>query len=187
MDIALYGGSFNPVHYGHIEVVEKGSTKVDEMWLIPSGKHPWDKDMISGTHRMNMLELAVEHIYNARISDIELKKDSKTYTANTIRELREKYSHNFCWVIGSDNLDTLDAWDEFEYLRDSVDFIVAQRPGTGITDDKGVNIRDVLEVYSDASSTEVRDRIREGKSIDDIVPKSVNNYIQNNRLYSNQR
>ena len=185
MKIGIFGGSFNPIHNGHIKVarylVEHNLT--DEAWILPCKKHALDKFLDREEDRVAMIKLAIGGIEKIKLSDFELKRDGKNYTYETLRGLKKEYSHDFSWIIGSDILKQIASWYGYEQLKNEAKFIVLGRQGYPIIN-PGINIETVAEcTMENISSTKVRERVREGKSISDLVPKAVEDYILQNGLY----
>jgi nicotinate-nucleotide adenylyltransferase len=185
MKVGILGGSFNPIHNGHLTIFQRvlGGNYADEVWVMPCKKHPLDKHLDKEEDRVAMVKLAVEGLDRTKFSDFELNHEGKNYTYLTLRRLRECYNHDFSWIIGSDILKQLPTWYGFGYLQKEASFIVLNREGYFV-ENPGINISAQLdEPISNISSTRVRERIRKGKSITDLVPRSVENYIFQNKLY----
>jgi len=185
MKIGIFGGSFNPIHNGHLSVIGKVIEKniADEVWVMPCKKHPLDKFLDREEDRVAMVKSALTGLERVKFLDFELKKKGKSYTYQTLRGLRQLYSHDFAVIIGSDILKQISTWYGYEQLQKEASFIVLQRGGYPMNN-PGINIRAVLDVPTeDVSSTKIRARVREGKSISDMVPKAVEDYIIKNGLY----
>ena len=163
MKVGIYGGSFNPIHWGHIGlakwVVE--NTDLDELWLMVSPNNPL-KDagiLADEKERLDAARTAVEGIEGVKVSDFEFALPRPTYTANTLRELEKKYPETeFVLVIGEDNLQILDRWKDWEWIVANHRVYVYPRHGGT----KGNEIEDehiiMLEgaPYFDISSTQIR-------------------------------
>ncbi|PIY80668.1 MAG: nicotinate (nicotinamide) nucleotide adenylyltransferase [Candidatus Pacebacteria bacterium CG_4_10_14_0_8_um_filter_42_14] len=184
MNIALFGGAFDPPHEGHhlVATTILKEHKVDEVWFLPAREHPFLKPLSSGKDRVAMLELILSP--GLKIETFELETDGISYTYKTLVALQEKYpDHNFSFVIGSDNLKSFDKWDEYEELVREFPFFVYPRPGfpmeplfpnmTALSDETMVT----------ASSTEVRERLARGESISELVEPVVEDYIRRQALY----
>ena len=130
--IALFGGSFNPVHNGHIKMARTilASQIVDEIWFIPCKEHALDKQIIPIENRLEMLSLAISGEKGMEVSDIEKNMPGKSYTANTIKKLKSEFDHEFYFIIGADNLTQMEKWRYLDYLQKNVSFIVVKRPGS---------------------------------------------------------
>lgn len=185
MKIAVLGGSFNPIHNGHLKLVSYIAQNriADEVWVMPCKKHPLDKFLDKEEDRVAMIKLALKGIEGARFSDFELTQNGKSYTFDTLRKLRKKYDYDFLWVMGSDILNQISTWYGYEYLQKEASFIVFQRKGYSLTN-PGIDIRASFNYNEDSiSSTNIRERVRKGKSIVGLVPASVEQYIIQNGLY----
>jgi nicotinate-nucleotide adenylyltransferase len=185
MRVAILGGSFNPIHNSHLKLIRYvyANHLADEVWVMPCKKHPLDKLLDKVEDRVAMVKLALEGIEGAKFCDLELKKDGKSYTYETLRALKQLYPHHFSWITGSDILRQLPEWYGYEHLQKEASFIVFERQGYPIIDAE-VKIEATVNAESDnISSTKIRERVRKGKSITDLVPKVVEDYIKENNLY----
>lgn len=185
MRIGILGGSFNPVHNGHVKLVKylSNSGLVDEVWVMPCKKHPLDKFLDKEEDRVAMVKLAISDMEKVRFCDFELKKDGKSYTYDTLRKLRQKYSHDFYWIMGSDILHQIKSWHGYNELKEEAKFIVFHRESYPLIEAE-INIEAIIDFESDnISSTRVRERVRKNKSISDLVPRAVEDYILKNKLY----
>jgi nicotinate-nucleotide adenylyltransferase len=185
MKVGILGGSFNPVHNSHIKIARRAieSKFVDEVWMMPCRNHPLDKIVAGINHRVNMISRAIMTIDKVKLCEIELEKEGTSYTYQTLRELRRRYSDDFYIIIGSDLLQQINRWHGYEMLRQEGKFLVFSRKGYPILN-PGLCIGAEISVEEDnISSTKVRQRVKEGKSISDLVPKSVEDYILKKGLY----
>jgi len=194
MKIAIFGGSFNPIHLGHLcaakQVLEKA--KLDQIWFTPAYRNPLKPTYgISEKHRIKMIKLAIDDIPNFRLSDFEV--DQKIlFTVESVRILKKKYpKHNFYWIIGSDLVPQLEKWDDIRHLIKEIRFVIVPVLGDNIgriKKNKFVKINKSLILggclKTDLSSTEVREYIKSKKDFSNLVPKSVYEYIKKHRLYS---
>ena len=194
---AVLGGTFDPIHNGHMAVA-KGvleKTGVDKILFIPSGRPP-HKDLfeVSSPHdRLEMTKLATE-CDNMEVSSIEIDRDGTTYTVDTIIELKAMLDDvEFKFVTGADALHYVTTWKNYKKLFEICDFIVVGRPGYNksslLSDIHYIetNLSGRIEYIElppiDISSSEIRQLVREGKSISGFVPKKVEEYILVNKLY----
>jgi len=185
MRVAILGGSFNPIHNSHIKFTNYLINKdiVDRVWLMPCGKHSFDKSLESATKRVNMIKLSFKS-KKIKICYIELKSKRKSYTITTFRKLRKKYKHEFYFVIGSDILKQIRKWHKYRDVKKEIDFILFKRKNYKITNPE-VKINKIINYKQDnISSSEIRERLKQGKSISAFVPKSVERYIKKNKLYN---
>lgn len=166
--IGIYGGSFNPVHFGHVGlakwVVEH--TDLDELWMLVSPNNPLKpKEMLAPENeRLVAVHEAVKDIPHVKASDFEFSLPRPSYTANTLRELQKSYpQHDFTLVIGEDNLAIFDKWREYEYILGNYRILVyprhAQCPVPECQVLKFDNVIFLSDApYFDISSTEIRQK-----------------------------
>lgn len=168
MRIGIYGGSFNPVHFGHVGlakwVIEH--TDLDELWLLVTPNNPLKPTGILAPEeeRLAAVREAVKDIPQIKASDFEFHLPRPSYTANTLRELQKAYpQHEFTLVIGEDNLAIFDQWREYEYIASNFRVFVYPRKGSSKIEDCRLKIEDFLSlVYLkgaplfDISSTAIR-------------------------------
>lgn len=192
----IFGGSFNPPHIGHSILAEniREQLYLDKVIFIPSGKHPL-KDDISisdAEHRLNMARLAFEDDEHFEVSDMEIKiaKEGKTnYTVDTLIELYNLYQKDFIklyLIIGIDNLIDFPRWKDPNKLFLISEVIVMNRPGylvQDVQDEFARKARYLSVPMLEISSTDIRNRIKENKSVKYILKQEVENYVINNKLY----
>ncbi|MEI7718352.1 MAG: nicotinate (nicotinamide) nucleotide adenylyltransferase [archaeon] len=185
MKIALFGGSFNPIHNGHLQIANKLVEKkvVDQVWLLPCGNHAFNKQLESGKNRMDMICLAIKNNPSVKVVGVELNETKKSFSSETISWFKKEFNHDFFWVIGADNLKDLDKWHDFEYLKNSVEFILINRPGFEINNNLGIKIKEIVEMQSDISSTKIRENVATGKDLVGLVPEAVESFIKKEGLY----
>lgn len=186
MRVALFGGSFNPIHNGHLQIANEliDRNLVDEVWFIPCGNHAFDKELIEGYDRINMIKLVIENKPKLKVLDIEVLSKKVSFTFETIKYLKRKFSKNeFYFIIGADNLEDLKKWHDFKYLKKEVLFILINRHKFGRENKLGIKISYFLNIQNNNSSTKIREKIRKDLSIMDFVPKKVYEYINERRLY----
>ncbi|MBP5427212.1 MAG: nicotinate-nucleotide adenylyltransferase [Clostridiales bacterium] len=196
-DILLLGGTFDPPHFGHIKIAQEVSKKlgIKNILMIPSGNppHKVGRYVASVDDRVSMLKLAIKNKKNFKISLIEVGRKGYTYTIDTLNELHKKYKCNFYYLIGADVVVQLLSWKKYEELFAICKFVVVMRDGyTKERIEKEVEELSrlykfdaiVVDVdYINISSTEIRSLVRDGKSVDGLIPKKVEEYIRDNNLY----
>lgn len=192
------GGTFDPIHNGHLILAEYGRTTfdLDKILFIPTGKPPHkDKASISpNNHRYNMTMLAINSNPYYLISSIEIQREGIAYTVDTIKYLKSKFAHrDFYFILGSDSLYQIHKWKDYKELLSLCNFIVAKRQDLDNNNLKA-KIEELSELYGsyiyilespfiDISSTEIRNRVKKGLSIKYLVPDPVGQYIEKNKLY----
>lgn len=224
MKIGLLGGTFNPIHLGHLIISEyiRVNYPLDKIIFIPTGNPPHKNrnEIIDAYHRYKMVEMAIETNPFFELSDIEINRMGKSYTIDTIEEISSKYKeanmspnhppaccsgvtqHNNCsqnlkddiyFIIGGDTLFELTTWKEIDRLFKMTNFLVVGRHG--IEDNRSIDkINELKSLYNariqyfdgpgiEISSTGIRENIKNNKNIKYLVPESVENYIELNRLY----
>jgi nicotinate-nucleotide adenylyltransferase len=199
--VGLLGGSFDPVHNGHLDIARaaRDAHKLDALLFIPAAQQPHKTEPpgAPGEHRLAMIELAIANEPAFRASDCELDRPGPSYTIDTVRRFKRELGPGarLFFIIGSDSVDALPAWKEAESLLDLCTFVVAARPGdpldhidelAGRLPDRHVRmLRDaaVESTHNPVSATEVRRRVAQGRPIGDLVPPPVAAYIANNHLY----
>lgn len=208
MKIGIFGGTFNPIHYGHLRGAEevRENFALDKVIFIPSGVPPLKSfDIIEGFHRLKMTELAIENNPYFEVSDYEIKIKETSYTVNTVAYFKKLYEgHTLLFIIGVDSFFELSQWHKPEELLNMVDFIVMSRPGIEDIEHKlehfyfleskesenifKIKNSDKKVYYTKISpfwisSTILREMIRKNKSIRYLLPDKVIEYIENNKLY----
>jgi nicotinate-nucleotide adenylyltransferase len=186
--IGVFGGSFDPVHRGHVIVAEAaaGGLALDQVRLIPAGRQPFKPEghMASAADRLAMLRLAVAGRPRLVVDDREIRREGPSYTVDTLRELRAEFPDGaLCLLVGGDAARDLPAWSEAQALPALATVVALTRPCVAAPDHPLIGM--TLEVPPiDISATMVRDRCRRGESILDLVPDAVARYIAERHLYA---
>ncbi|MCM1521292.1 MAG: nicotinate (nicotinamide) nucleotide adenylyltransferase [Muribaculaceae bacterium] len=189
MTIGLLGGSFNPVHIGHMMLASflRQFAGLDEVWLMLSPLNPLkvnSSELIPDIYRLKMLDIALGTAEGIKVNDIELSMPRPSYTINTLRYLTKRYPrHTFRLIIGSDNWKIFSQWKDSEAILDDYGVIIYPRPGypVGTVFDHRVEI--VNAPVTDVSSTFIRKAIARGKDMTYFLPAGVFDYIKTNNLY----
>ena len=193
----IFGGSFNPIHYGHLMICEyiKEEMGLDKVIFIPTGNPPHKDLGVSAEDRYEMVKLAISPNPDFEISDIETTRVNLSYTVDTIRELKEIYKEEkLYFLIGLDSLFQLKTWKKIDDLSQEIEFVVALRPGyidkqeinneiDFLRENFGTKINLIKTPLYEISSTDLRDRIHEGKSLRYLIPKKVLDYIEESGFY----
>jgi nicotinate-nucleotide adenylyltransferase len=197
--IAILGGSFNPVHYGHLKMAEAAmeSSHFSKVLFIPTGTpyHKEQKALLPFSDRLKLLELAIDNCPDFAFSPIEGEREGNSYTFDTVRELLwQNPTESYSLLIGTDQFLTLRSWHKIAELGKLVDFYIANRNGEmafstfqkekeALEKELSLHCKLFPMPAIDLSSTEIRNRLKEGKSIHGMLPKPVEEYILKKGFY----
>lgn len=187
MKIAILGGRFDPIHTGHIliarQVLEFDPT-IDKVIFVPAYQHQWKPIVASSEDRLKMIKLILED--KMEVSDIEIKRKGVSYSIDTIKAIKKETGAQIYWVVGSDIVAEFRRWKNSEELVKEATFLVFPRDPYDLPENlpKGFKLvkSPTLQV-ANFSSTVIRQRIKEGKTIKYLVPEKVEKYIYDNNLY----
>ncbi|MDY6038076.1 MAG: nicotinate (nicotinamide) nucleotide adenylyltransferase [Eubacterium sp.] len=196
--IGILGGTFDPVHLGHISLAESAlkQIKLERVLFMPANKQPFKADKFTEdpSDRLKMIELSIRNNKNLGITDIELKSKGISYTYDTLLKLMPLYGEvNMYFILGSDSLLKIESWYKGKELLRLCSFAVGLRP----EDDRGIlrkeadrlssnyncNIILLDDIMKPISSTVIREHIQDNKSISGLVDAEVEKYIYEHRLY----
>ncbi len=207
MKVGIFGGTFNPIHNGHLRVANDVMfyMKLDEVWFMCASQPPHKKDVISDYHRFNMLKIALKNFPNFFPCDIEIKNKFH-YTIETLTYLNKTYGgkYNFYFLLGFDAFLEINTWKNWKKLFSLANFVIFNR--YGVQDKTRIILKDYLSLdvkekpngvylYKDKeiknitvkslniSGSEIRDLIRRGLNITSCVGGEVASYIESNNLY----
>lgn len=189
MTVGILGGSFNPVHIGHLMLASfmQQFGGMDEVWLTLSPLNPLKataSELIPDIQRLRMLEMAIGNAKGLSVCDYELAMPRPSYTINTLRYLAKRYpGRDFRLIIGSDNWRIFDRWREHEAIASDFGVVVYPRPGYPVDTiyDDGVEL--VNAPVAEISSSFIRSSIAKGKDMSFFLPQGVYDYIKQNHLY----
>jgi nicotinate-nucleotide adenylyltransferase len=197
MKVGILGGTFDPVHLGHLAAAKevKAGLRLDEVLFVPAGR-PWlkgDAGVLGAEHRLAMLRLALGGRPDFKIDTIELDRPGPTYTVDTLAKLRRHSPDDeLFFIIGADNLAQLPRWRESERIISLCRLVVVPRVGCPPPDiDRleadipGLKQRLVIldKPLIDISASMIRERVRQGLPIDNLVPEALAGYIKEKGLY----
>lgn len=200
--IGIMGGTFNPIHFGHLLLAERAYEEynLQEVLFMPSKKPSYKnlKELASENDRKRMVELAIEQKSYFSVSTLEYERTGNTYTYETMKILHNRYpQYQYYFLIGADSLFQLEQWKYAEELLKSTSFLVATRDGASYESlEKQIDIlhkkycADIHLLHMptiEISSTEIRKRRAEKKSISYLVPKNVETFIFQQDLYTAER
>ena len=200
MRLGIYGGSFDPVHYGHLLLAEccREACRLDEVWLIPAAAppHKLGRELAPGKNRLEMLELSVAGSEHLRASPLEIERGGVSYTVDTLRALqKDRPADGLFLLMGADSLRDLGTWREpAEICRLATPVVVrragapepdlgtlaAFMPPSKLADVRGLQVEmPIIEL----SSTDLRQRAGDGRSLRYRTPRAVEKYIETHQLY----
>jgi nicotinate-nucleotide adenylyltransferase len=189
--IAILGGSFNPIHIGHLILANTVCEEfnLDKIIFVPCYIQPLksNKDFASAEDRLVMIKLAIQNNPKFELSDIEIKRKGKSYTVDTLKYFKQKYDDLY-FVIGADNIKDFHRWKEPYTILKLAKLIVTNRGGIEQKIPKRLRGKKIFVCKIpdiEISSTLIRNNIRSNKSIKYLVPEKVEKYIIKNKLYTN--
>jgi nicotinate-nucleotide adenylyltransferase len=196
--VGILGGTFDPVHNGHLAIAREARVELEleEVIFLPAGR-PWMKagqEIAPAAHRVAMVRLAIAGQTWCRLSTMEIDRPGPTYTVDTLEALHREHGTtvDFYFILGWDSLPELPRWKEPLRILELCTLVALPRPGSPRPDIEAIEkqvpgllrrlvILEKPEV--DVSGTEIRERVAKGKSIADLVPAAVENYIREKGLY----
>jgi nicotinate-nucleotide adenylyltransferase len=182
--IGIYGGTFDPIHYGHLILSRQACEELnfDQLIFVPAGLSPSKKTSAkaSGELRLSMLRAAIQGQEDFMVDDCELKRSPPSYSIDTVLHIRERDPNaELYWLIGADNVNGLNKWHRFDTLAKLVQFVVLDRGCAG----KTAHNYPVVQRNIDISATDIRNRVASGRSIRYLVPQTVEEIIRREKLY----
>lgn len=191
MQIALFFGSFNPIHQGHLVIAQAALTQnlVDEVWFVISPQNPFKNadELLDEQSRLQMVNLSIQSQPQFKACNIEFTLPKPNYTINTLNEILKQYpSETFKLLIGEDNLVHFHLWNDYQDILNQAELLVYPRPNTPNCELKSHPKVSMLEVpLFDISATYIRSLIQTNKPIKFLVNEDVEKFIADNGLYKN--
>lgn len=189
MKIGLYFGSFNPIHHGHLIIASHiiNHSDLDQVWFVVSPQNPLKPaaGLLNEYHRFYLVQLSVEGEKNLRATDIEFKLPRPSYTIDTLTYLHEKYpSYQFSVIMGSDSYQNITRWKNYEQILKNYPVYIYPRPGSSDIEAKSMGMVHLIKAPQlEISATQIRNNIKQGKSIRYLVPEKVMDEIEKNGYY----
>jgi len=199
--IGILGGTFNPVHNGHIALAKKALKEfgLEEVIFVPTGlpPHKSDRDLAPKKDRMKMVRLSVKGHKMFGVSRIEMNRKGYSYAVDTFKKLKRRFGGDakLLYIMGLDSINSILSWKKPLDLFKLCYFLIATRPGSKLRTFKRimkfppVSINkdkvELFELRMDVSSSDIRERLKKGRNIDRMVPKAVLEYIKKKGLYEN--
>jgi nicotinate-nucleotide adenylyltransferase len=198
MKIGIYGGTFDPVHYGHLLLAEqcREACRLDEVWFMPTGSPPHKQgwEISDATARREMLEIAVAGLPQFKVSTLELDRPGPHYTVETLAEIRRtRPGDELFLLIGGDSLGEFATWREPDRIAEQATIVAVNRGRetidlNGVRAALGERVAGRVQVVTmpgvDISASDLRQRVAEGRSVRFQTPRGVEQYIVEHRLYA---
>jgi nicotinate-nucleotide adenylyltransferase len=188
MKVGLYFGSFNPIHIGHLIIANFvfNETDLTKIWFVVSPQNPFkqNNNLLNEFDRLHLVRLAIQDDNRMKASDVEFNLPKPSYTANTLTYLSEiKPDNTFSIIMGSDSFQNINNWKNYESIVRNYPFYIYKRPGFEIKETFGADIKILTSPLLEISATQIRDNIKNKKSIRYLVPESVREEIESRQLY----
>ena len=189
MKLGLYGGSFDPVHLGHLLVAQAAceELQLDRLVFLPAAQSPFKPEQTpaSAKDRLRLLRMALVGCCHCDVDDQEIRRGGTSYTIHTVEDYVTRFpGATLYYLIGSDHVKALPKWRDAAKLASLLEFVVIARPGDPVEPAPSpFRVRALRGFPLQLSSSEIRDRVRQGLPIRHLVPSGVEESILNNRLY----
>lgn len=201
MRLGIFGGSFDPVHFGHLLLAEcaREQARLDEVWFLPSAvaPHKRNRQVSPDRQRVEMLQLAIGGHEAFRVSTIEVDRGGVTYTFETLEQIHaERPGDELFFLMGGDSVRDLPSWRKPQRICELATIVAVQRPDAPVPDVESLRPLVSPERFAaappvivampliDLSSTDIRQRVGQGRSIRYRLPAAVEKYIETHRLYA---
>lgn len=187
MKIGIYGGTFDPVHHGHLILARQAleDVRLDRIVFVPAAGSPFkvQNDAAPAADRLAMLRLAIKAATRFSVDPIEIERGGVSYSIDTVQAFRARdRKAKYFFLVGEDNACRFDEWHRFDELKQLVNFVVLSRSEAYQSDEYPV-VRRRIEI----SSTEIRNRVANREPITYLVPEAVADYIRRHHLYHGER
>lgn len=186
--IGILGGTFNPIHIGHLMMAEvaREKLKLEKVIFVPSclPPHKSVQGIVTARHRYQMVRLAIKGNKTFEVSDFEIKKGGKSYSVDTVKHFKSHFppGTKFYFIIGQDSLATLHLWRRIDDILKMVSFVVMNRPGAQAVH-PNIKVQSIAMPGLDISSSYIRQCIATKKNVKYLLPEPVIQYIENRKLY----
>ena len=185
--IGVLGGTFNPIHIGHLMIAQIVLEKfgLDKVIFVPAylPPHKSGRNLIAAEHRLRMVRLAIRGNRHFEVSAFEIVKGGKSYSVDTVQYFRRRYPGvKLCFIIGSDHIAKLHTWKNIQDIVKIVSFIAVYRPGFK-TIRSQIRVKSMIIPSVHTSSSDIRRRLVAGKTVKHLIPENVLRYIRKHKLY----
>lgn len=189
--VGLYFGSFNPIHNGHLSLARfiLANTNLQKLWFVVSPQNPFKPQSILADDmmRLEMVRIAIEDEADMDVLDVEFSLSKPSYTIDTLHNLSQKNQHiEFSLLIGADNVEDFCKWKDYQKILSEYDVLVYPRNGYDLseTNNKYPEMHCLEAPIFDFSSSDVRNLLREGKDVSDLLKPEVLKYIKSHHIYN---
>ncbi|MEH7178825.1 nicotinate-nucleotide adenylyltransferase [Neobacillus vireti] len=184
--VGILGGTFDPPHYGHLLIANEvlSELNLDEIWFMPNQEppHKQKSESVENIDRLQMLELSIEGNPAFKIEKIELERLGPSFTVDTMKILNERFpEHQFYFIIGADMIEYLPKWHMIDELIELVQFVGVERPKYSSETEYPITYVDIPAF--EVSSSMIRKRVEQGRSVRYLLPDRVIDFIRENHLY----
>lgn len=189
MRIGIYGGSFDPVHRGHLLVAQaaREELSLDRLCFVPAARSPFkpDQELAPAAMRLRLLRLALAGRPECEVDDLEIRRGGVSYSIDTVRTFKERHPKaELFYLIGTDHASALNKWKESGELARLAEFVIIPRPGvTEVAAPPEFVIQRLRGFPLGVSASQIRERVRNGLPVDQLTPAAVAEAIRNNQLY----
>ncbi|MBQ0078868.1 MAG: nicotinate-nucleotide adenylyltransferase [Eubacterium sp.] len=196
--IGIFGGSFDPIHEAHISLAKDALDlcNLDKVIFVPARLQPFklNKKVTPAEDRLTMVQLATYHEDKFEVSDFEINSQEVSYSYLTMRYMQKMHPDaRLCFITGTDAFLMIEKWANAEEMLTNYSYIIGTRPGykeeelaqvmARVKDNFGTDVVNIRNKQIDVSSTEIRDKLADGESVDGLIPEAVIEYIENKGLY----
>ncbi len=195
--IGILGGTFDPIHSAHIAAADTAITQLDldQVFFVPAGvAYHRDSTFATAEQRLRMTELAVDGDSRLIVSPVDIERPGETYSLDTVRQLKDQFRRDFpsdsadwFFILGSDAFESFASWRDPETLLSECELVVISRPGPDSSDYPDFPVHQINIPGWEVSSTDIRQRIESGDSVQGLLPQPVIDYISDNGLYRSAR
>jgi nicotinate-nucleotide adenylyltransferase len=196
MKLGILGGTFNPVHNGHLAVAEAVYSKLqpEKILLVPAYNPPHkdNEDIIPYVDRLNLVKLAVEPFDYLEVSQLDYTPGEKSYTKYLVQRLKKKYpEYSLIFILGADNIPQIQTWHDHHWLLENLKFAAVRRSDVEAEKFQKLPYFDQITLIDmepvEVSSQMIRSRLVKGENIDGFVPRAVSDYISKKNLYKKSK